>query len=147
MQETQEIQVPSLGWEDPLKEEMATHSSILVWKIPWTEEPSRLLSMGLQRVGHDWVPEYMHLFVYFWLLRVSIAARGLSLAVASRSYFSLRSTGSRVCRLCSCSIQAQLHQAHGIFLDQRSNPLPPALTGKSTSTVLPGKSLVFENCY
>ena len=48
MQETQEIQVPSLGWEDPLKEEMATHSSILVWKIPWTEEPRGLLSMGLQ---------------------------------------------------------------------------------------------------
>ena len=48
MQETQEIQVPSLGWEDPLEEEMATHSSILVWKIPWTEEPRGLLSMRLQ---------------------------------------------------------------------------------------------------
>ena len=46
--------VQSLGWEDPLEKEMATHSSILAWKIPWTEEPGRLQSMGLQRVGHDW---------------------------------------------------------------------------------------------
>ena len=44
---------PSLGWEDPLKEEMATHSSALAWKIPWTEEPSRLQSMVSQRVGHN----------------------------------------------------------------------------------------------
>ena len=48
-----ETQVRSLGWEDPLEKEMATHSSILAWKIPWTEEPGRLQSMGLQRVGHD----------------------------------------------------------------------------------------------
>ena len=41
------------GWEDPLKEVMATHSSILVWRIPWTEEPGGLQSMGSQRVGHD----------------------------------------------------------------------------------------------
>ena len=44
---------PSLGWEDPLEKEMATHSSTLVWKIPWTEEPGRLQSMGSQRVRHD----------------------------------------------------------------------------------------------
>ena len=49
----QEMQVQSLGWEDPLEEEMATHSSILAWRIPWTEEPDALQSMGLQRVGHD----------------------------------------------------------------------------------------------
>ena len=48
MQETQETQAQSLGWEDPLEEEMAAHSSILAWRIPWTEEPSRLQSMGLQ---------------------------------------------------------------------------------------------------
>ena len=48
-----ETQVRSLGWEDPLEKEMATHSSTLAWKIPWTEEPGRLQSMGLQRVGHD----------------------------------------------------------------------------------------------
>ena len=49
----QETWVRSLGWEDPLEKEMASHSSILAWKIPWTAEPGRLLSMGLQRVGHD----------------------------------------------------------------------------------------------
>ena len=49
----QEIWVRSLGQEDPLEEEMATQSSILVWRIPWTEEPSRLLFMGSEKVGHD----------------------------------------------------------------------------------------------
>ena len=48
-----ETRVRSLGWEDPLEKEMATHSSTLAWKIPWTEEPG-LQSMGSQRVGHDW---------------------------------------------------------------------------------------------
>ena len=48
-----DTQVQSLGWEDPLEKEMAIHSSIIAWKIPWTEEPSRLQSMGSQRVGHD----------------------------------------------------------------------------------------------
>ena len=48
-----ETQVRSLGWEDLLEKEMATHSSILAWRIPWTEEPGRVQSMGLQRVGHD----------------------------------------------------------------------------------------------
>ena len=49
-----ETQVWTLGWEDPLEKEMATHSSILAWRIPWTEEPGGLPSTGLQRVGHDW---------------------------------------------------------------------------------------------
>ena len=49
----QETWVQSLGQEDPLEKGMATHSSILAWRIPWTEEPGVLLSMGLQRVGHD----------------------------------------------------------------------------------------------
>ena len=48
-----ETQVQSLGQEDPLEKEMATHSSTLAWKIPWTEEPGGLQSMGSQRVGHD----------------------------------------------------------------------------------------------
>ena len=48
-----ETQVRSLGQEDPLEKEMATHYSILAWRIPGTEEPGRLQSMGLQRVGHD----------------------------------------------------------------------------------------------
>ena len=54
MQEMQETWVQSLGQEDPMEEEMATHSSILVWEILWTEEPDGLLSMGLKRAGHAW---------------------------------------------------------------------------------------------
>ena len=53
MQEPQETQVRSLDWEDPLEEGMATHSSILAWRIPWIEEPGRLQSIGSQRVRHD----------------------------------------------------------------------------------------------
>ena len=53
MQETEETQVRSLGQEDSLEKEMATHSSVLAWKIPWTEEPGGLQSMGPQRVRHD----------------------------------------------------------------------------------------------
>ena len=49
----QETWVQSMGQEDPLEKGMATHSSILVWKIPWTEEPGRLQSLGSQRVRHD----------------------------------------------------------------------------------------------
>ena len=49
----QETQVQSLGGEDPLEKEMATHSITLAWKISWTEKPGRLQSMGSQRVGHD----------------------------------------------------------------------------------------------
>ena len=54
MQEMQETQIRSLGGEDPLEEGMATHSNIIAWRIPWTEEPGRLQSMGSQRVRHDW---------------------------------------------------------------------------------------------
>ena len=52
MQELQEIKVQSLGQEDPLEEAMATHSSMPAWRIPWTEEPGGLQSLGLQGVGH-----------------------------------------------------------------------------------------------
>ena len=53
IQDTQETQVQSLGHEDLLEKGMATHSSILAWRSPWTEEPDRLQSMGSQKVGHD----------------------------------------------------------------------------------------------
>ena len=49
----QETQVQSLGWDDPLEKRTATHSSVLAWRVPWTEEPDGLQSMGLQRVGHN----------------------------------------------------------------------------------------------
>ena len=50
----QETQVPSVGWEDPLEKGMVTHSIILAWRSPWTEEPGGLQSMGSQRAGRDW---------------------------------------------------------------------------------------------
>ena len=53
LQETQGMRVQSLGQADPLEKEMATHSSILTWTIPWTEEPGKLQFMGSQRVGHE----------------------------------------------------------------------------------------------
>ena len=55
-----ETQVRALGREDPLEKEMATHSSTLACKIPWTEEPGRLQAMGSQRVRHDWVTSHGH---------------------------------------------------------------------------------------
>ena len=55
-----ETQVQSLGWEDPLEKEMATHVSIFAWEIPWTEEPGGLHFRGLQRVGRDWATN-MHI--------------------------------------------------------------------------------------
>ena len=54
VQETPETWIQSLGREDPLDKEMATHSSILAWEIPWTEKPGELQFMGLQRVRHEW---------------------------------------------------------------------------------------------
>ena len=59
MQETQEKRVRYLDWEDPLEEEMANHSNILVWEIPWTEEPGGLQSMGFTK-GHTQLSTYTH---------------------------------------------------------------------------------------
>ena len=61
----QETWVWSLGWEDPLEKEMATHSSILAWKISWTEEPGGLQSIGSQRVGHNWATN-TYLLYFLW---------------------------------------------------------------------------------
>ena len=58
MKEMGEMQIRSLSWEDPLEKKMAPHSSVLSWKIPWTEGTSRLQSMGLQRLRHDWATEH-----------------------------------------------------------------------------------------
>ena len=55
----------SLSWEDPLEKEMATHSSILAWRIPWTEDSGGLQSMGFQRVGHDYATNFLFFFYYF----------------------------------------------------------------------------------
>ena len=67
----QKTKVQSLGQENPLEKWMASHSSILAWRIPWTEEPGRLQSLGLQRVGHNWAtntPTFTHrVFQVFYL--------------------------------------------------------------------------------
>ena len=59
-----ETRVWSLGWEDSLEKEMAAHSSILAWRIPWTEEPRGLQSTGSQRVGYDWATSLSHSFFF-----------------------------------------------------------------------------------
>ena len=73
MQETKEARVRSLGQEDSLEKGMATHSGILAWEIPRTEEPGRLQSIGLQRGRHDWAGThtYTHLHARCWLLALS----------------------------------------------------------------------------
>ena len=63
----QETRVQSLDQEDPLEKEMANHSSILAWKIPWMEDPGRLQSMGLQRVRHDWVTSLLLHYTVFMI--------------------------------------------------------------------------------
>ena len=63
MQETKGTWVQSLGWKDPIEEGMATHSSIVAWRIPWTEEPVRLQSTGSQRGGHDW--SNLHAYTHY----------------------------------------------------------------------------------
>ena len=65
MQEPQEIWVQSPGWEDPLEEGMTFLSSILAWRIPWTEEPGRLQSIG-HRVRHDWSDLAQHIYIHKW---------------------------------------------------------------------------------
>ena len=61
-----ETWVWSLGQEDPLEKEMATHSSIIAWRIPWMEEPGELQSMGSQRVGHDWTTSLSYFHTFIW---------------------------------------------------------------------------------
>ena len=77
----QETWVWSLGWEDPLEKEMAVHSSILAWKIPWTLEPGRLPSMGSQRAGHDWATSLHPVLDHF----LPLGPFGLSFYVYSSS--------------------------------------------------------------
>ena len=75
MQEWLETQVWSLDWEDALEEGMATHSSILTWRIPWTEEPGGLWSMGSQRVGHDWATDLIWSDLFPWASQVVLVVK------------------------------------------------------------------------
>ena len=86
----QETWVRSLGWEDPLEKEMFTHYSILAWEIPWSEEPGRLLSMGLQRVRQDWVSTHTGSFALTCLPEVT----RLRLLVGSFSQYVAVCSGS-----------------------------------------------------
>ena len=89
----QETPVQSLGWKVPLEKEMATHSSILAWRIPWMEEPGGLQSMGSQRVGHDWtssihftslqllVVDNLFIFISFFELSIFFICFSIGLCV------------------------------------------------------------------
>ena len=75
----QGTQVRSLGWKDPLEKKMSTHSSILAWRIPWTEEPGRLQSTGLQTVGHDWMTNtYRHIYITENMAKLRSGSKGFS---------------------------------------------------------------------
>ena len=82
----QETWIRSLGQEDPLEKEMATHSSILAWRIPWTEEPGGLLSIGSHRVGHDWSDlACMHIHLY---LGFGFSSSNFTLFLNSKQFYS-----------------------------------------------------------
>ena len=131
----QETWVWSLVWEDPLEKEIAPHSSTLAWKIPWTEEPGRLQSMGLHRVGHDWATS------------LSVVASGGLLAVIAISWLVEASPGVLlhlhvVLLLCVCVC------SHVLFLKGHPsywirNPLHSSMTScwliTSAVTLLPCK--------
>ena len=110
----QETWVQSLGQEDPLENIMAAHSSILAWRIPWTEEPGRLQSMGLQRVGHDWVT-----FTLCWLYKigseVSESHSVVSNSLRSHGLYSLWNSPGHNTGVSSLSL------FQGIFPTQGSN--------------------------
>ena len=111
-----ETGVQSLGWEDVLEKEMATHSSILAWKIPWMEEPGRLQSMGSQRVGHDWETS-LSLFTY----AVSLSKSPSTVQVLS----SWKSALCWVLLLLSCQAVSNSLQPHGL---QHTRPPCPTLS-------------------
>ena len=115
----QEIQVQSLGREDPLEKRLATHSSILAWRISWTEEPCRLQSMEFQRAGHDWVSNTLTWtnFRPFWLCTVHHIHQYPDLTASSFMYcYLLYINGKQEQR--RPSVTSQVH---------RGNQAPPRL--------------------
>ena len=122
-----ETQVRSLGWEDPLEKEVATHSSTLAWRIPWTEEPGGLQSTVSQRVGHDWatslsvsVCAHIYTVVFIYLIDISPPSFLLHFPFFLKKvfiYLSLAVLGLHCCAqafsscwewglFCSCTVQA-----------------------------------------
>ena len=82
----QETRVGSLGWEYPLEKEMDTHSSILIWRIPWTEDLGMLPSMVFQRVGHDWVTNTFFFHKYNHLVGISHKVSQFSLYISEKMH-------------------------------------------------------------
>ena len=119
MQDTFETRVWSLGQEDPLEERMATHSSILAWRISWTEEPGRLQSMVSQRVGHDW-SDVAHTCI--------VAQEG------DKHNFEIYYL---ICSLCMCCC---IHKSKFIFLQSRKLNHILNLKWQPTPVFLPGES-------
>ena len=117
----QETRVQSLGQEDPLEKEMATHSSTLAWKIPWTEEPGRLQSMGSQRVGNDWATS-LSLFTFMFS---SVAQSCPTLC----DPMNRRTPGLPVHRQLPESSQTHVHWVSDAIQPSHplSSPSPPAL--------------------
>ena len=130
----------SLGWKGPLEEEMATHSGILVWRIPWTEEPGRLQSIGLLRVGHNWSDFSTHAYD---LMFPSLPLKRLCLQVQSHKKYRLRSSayefwrdriqpitpGVKIRVIFSAAVQVQVLDHGGCWPLVR--PLGPALSLRS----------------
>ena len=116
----QETQVQSLGWEDLPEKEMATHSSTVVWKIPWMEEPGRLQSMGSQRVRPDWTTSLSLFFHVKWKgLTFHQELKGENREMEERQYFGSSVQFSLVAQLCPTL------QSHGL---QHARPPCPSPT-------------------
>ena len=101
MQETQQTRIWSLGREDPLEEEMATHSSILAWRIPWTEDAGWLWSMGLRKVRHNWRTNTIQEHRYILLFSLKNLYQ---LSTSSPHQTDLEETSYRVCRPAPCEL-------------------------------------------
>ena len=100
-----ETWVQSLSWEDPLEKEMATHSSILAWKIPWTKEPGRLQSLGSQRVGHDWATSLHFISLHLYCMSPPVHPYGTaysSFSIMSSLTFRLLYRLLTLCMIPSC---------------------------------------------
>ena len=112
--------------EDPLEEKMATHCSILAWKIPWTEEPSRLQSMGSQRVSHNWAHTQVNFKIFhFWLKYISVRIVHRQIQLTLLKCFSQRCSGWQHYRGMTGS-----RWIHDLFIECRVSSLRRKLQAK-----------------